>query len=332
MESCVNQEIPSELYEIICIDDGSSDGSSEILFDYENNNDNIIVVTQSNKGASSARNKGIEKAKGKYIWFIDSDDFIPNGILKELHENYCRSDYDMVLFGAYSFVDTLSEGENEQYKNGTLHSNQAIQSIYITRRLIKRDFLDMHCIRFNEKITYGEDSLFDYIIYANNPRVEIYVKLGYFYRIHAGSLMRNKSYESKIKFIDSHISAVEIVKSYYDKESKKRFRTIRFILNDVQVILDAIAGIPFEKAKEEIQKLQSLDILPFKKHEKFNKKDLLITLYTNIMCCIYSLLISISSNKFGFNILKCESKVMNGKRIKKLIKKIKEKFSHMSKD
>lgn len=332
LDSCLNQDFPSEQYEIICVNDGSTDSSLEILLNYEKKYNNVVVVNQSNKGVSTARNIGIETAKGEYIWFIDADDYIPDGFLKELYEKYYCKDYDMVLFGAYAFTESLSADELEQHKNGNLRPNQAIQNDCITRRLIQKDYIESHKLRFHKKIAYGEDSLFNYMLFVYKPKVAIFDKLGYFYRIHSGSAMRNKSYESKIKYIDSHITVIEVIKSFYDKEEKKRFRSIKYILDDVQYILDVIAGIPFDNAKEEIRKLQNIDVLPFKKHEGFNKKDIAITLYTNFMCCIYSILIRTSTNKIGFALLKYESKLMKGSLMKKLLKIIKKNYSYMSKD
>ncbi len=332
LDSCLNQDFPHEHYEIICVNDGSTDGSLEILLNYKKSYNNIVIVNQNNKGPSAARNKGIETAKGKYVWFIDSDDFIPDGFLKELREKYHSKNCDMVLFGTYAFGESFSSDETEQYKNGKLQPNQPIKTVCVTRRLIKKDYLDANSIRFDERIFYGEDSLFDYIVYTKNPKVEIYNKIGYFYRIHSGSLMRNRNYENKIRYIDSHLIGIEIVKSYYDKEEKKRFRTIRYILDDIQTILDVIAGIPFDNAKDEILKIQKINILPFKKYISFNKKDFIITLYTNIMCCIYNIFIHISTNKIGFRLLRYESKLMNGKAVKKILKKIKNNYSHFSKD
>lgn len=332
LDSCINQDFSHEEYEIICVNDGSTDNSASILSNYEKNYQNIVVVNQSNSGASSARNNGIKKAKGDYVWFVDSDDFIPAGFIKNIHDTYYCEKYDMILFGAYAFVESFSAEETEQHIKGTLRPNQAIQSIYITRRLIRKSYLESHNILFHEKITYGEDALFDYMIYMNRPKVAVFDELGYFYRIHSGSIMRNKSRESKIRFIDSHLTAIEIIKSFYDKEEKKRFRTINYILDDVQSILDVVSGLPFDNAKGEIRKLQKADVLPFKKHAGFNKKDILITLYTNIKCYMYSFLIRISASKIGFSVLKRESKFMNGKTMKRIIHFLKKKYNHLSKD
>lgn len=332
LDSCLNQDFPHDQYEIICINDGSTDNSAEILLSYEKKYKNVFVVDQSNKGISPARNKAVGIANGKYLWFVDSDDFISPGFIKELHDKYYHENYDMILFGSYSFKDSLSADETEQYKNGTLRPNRAILTVRVTSRLIKKSFMETNGIYFHEDVLYGEDLLFDYITYVYNPRVAVFDELGYYYRIHSASTMRNKSYEGRIRYIDSHITGIKIVKSFYDKEEKKRFRSIKYILDDFQYILDVISKLPFDKAKEQICKLRNIDVLPFKKFESFRIKDFIITLYTNIRCCIFVILVRISTNKAGFRLLKYESEFMNGKTLKKIIHYLKKKYSHLSKD
>lgn len=85
LESCISQSLNP--IEIICIDDGSSDNSLSILEKYKNKYENVVVLRQSNQGAGEARNKGLEQAKGKYICFMDADDYYPTcDVLKHLYE------------------------------------------------------------------------------------------------------------------------------------------------------------------------------------------------------------------------------------------------------
>lgn len=96
-----------EDYEIICINDGSTDRTKEILEDYANKYKNIIVYSQHNQGPGQARNCGIKKASGKYILFLDADDYLTEEALTKLYDTAQTNNSDLVLFNA-----------TEHYNNG----------------------------------------------------------------------------------------------------------------------------------------------------------------------------------------------------------------------
>ena len=98
LESLINQSLKD--IEIICINDGSSDNSLSILEDYSDKDDRISYYSQANKGPGAARNKGIEKAKGDYIAFVDADDWLDLNALEKLYNQSIKNDSDMVLFNA----------------------------------------------------------------------------------------------------------------------------------------------------------------------------------------------------------------------------------------
>ena len=98
LDSVINQTL-SEI-EIICVDDGSSDNSLNILKDYEEKDNRIKVFSQKNSGAGVARNKGIDVAQGEYIAFLDSDDWLEKDALEKLCNNIKCNESEMVLFNA----------------------------------------------------------------------------------------------------------------------------------------------------------------------------------------------------------------------------------------
>ncbi|GHT51946.1 hypothetical protein AGMMS49982_10840 [Bacteroidia bacterium] len=103
LDSLLNQDLAD--YEIIAINDGSTDGSSNILEKYALKQDNIIVVNQENKGPGGARNTGLKKAKGEYLMFVDSDDYIePNSL--SILINQIRADESDILYANFIKVDT----------------------------------------------------------------------------------------------------------------------------------------------------------------------------------------------------------------------------------
>ena len=95
MESLANQSIDD--YEIIVVNDGSKDHTIDILRDYESRYDNITVVDKENGGPSSARNRGLDLAKGEYVYFFDADDVLELDALEALYERAKEKRADLVI-------------------------------------------------------------------------------------------------------------------------------------------------------------------------------------------------------------------------------------------
>lgn len=93
--SCMNQDISLNKYEIIVVNDGSLDNSRNLIQGIKDRYDNISIIDQENKGLSEARNTGFKKAKGKYVWFVDSDDWIEMNCLGRIC-GYLKDDLDIL--------------------------------------------------------------------------------------------------------------------------------------------------------------------------------------------------------------------------------------------
>lgn len=161
LNSCVNQDISDEEYEIIIINDGTRDGSLIIALDFEQKYKNIKVYSQENQGLSAARNKGLSLAKGEYVWFIDSDDWIEenclNSIIEELEEN------DLLVMGYIKAYDDESKNQVVKYQNENISNGRQLlldrffpqAQMYIFRKV----FLLKYNLMFYKGI-YHEDSEF----------------------------------------------------------------------------------------------------------------------------------------------------------------------------
>lgn len=172
LEKCLDSIIHQTYnnLEIILINDESKDNSLKICKDYQKKDKRIIVIDQKNKGESGSRNVGIKKATGKYIAFIDGDDFIDNNFIEVLHNNI--SNYEMASVGY-----TQNFKEKIEYYNSTTasYTKQEFLSILLTNtnlrcfatKLYKMDIIKNNNILFNKNIAVGPDYLF-LITYINH--------------------------------------------------------------------------------------------------------------------------------------------------------------------
>ena len=94
-----NQDIDKSMYEIICVNDGSTDGSLAILKEYAKQYDNVVLIDKENEGVSIARNIGLEKARGDYVWFIDADDWVARQCFGVIKQEIAKYDPSVVQIG-----------------------------------------------------------------------------------------------------------------------------------------------------------------------------------------------------------------------------------------
>lgn len=209
LESVCNQDLPSSDYEIIIINDGSSDGSAKIIEDFQEKQSNIISLKQENKGVSAARNAGLMVAKGNYISFVDSDDFIqPNSLLRILH--YIEKHELDILYAKIKvitekedFLYVLPEtGKENVVKMGVQHSRRTFPPTFYKKELIKN-------LRFCEKISIGEDSLFNAIAQSKSQRVSYFSADYYSYRDTLNSLSSSQDFEKNSNAME--IAIVELL-------------------------------------------------------------------------------------------------------------------------
>lgn len=111
LDSILNQKT-TFTYEVICIDDGSPDGSIDILYQYEKKYPIIRVIRQLNRGFSGARNRGLDESLGKYIMFVDSDDRLGENAIQAMMKASESGEYDIVSCGFYVFNE---KGEKTKY-------------------------------------------------------------------------------------------------------------------------------------------------------------------------------------------------------------------------
>lgn len=191
--------------EIICVNDGSTDRSAYILDSYKRQYEQVRVFEQHNQGLSAARNTGLQAARGEYVHFCDSDDWLRPETLADAYEKAIKDAMDVVFFGGQSFNDGADEQTAEFFKNHYKRKNVyndvykgtelyakfrsygdyfPSACLYITRRA----FLEERQLVFFTGLTH-EDELFTFQVMQSAARAGCLPGRYYMRRLRPGSLM-----------------------------------------------------------------------------------------------------------------------------------------------
>lgn len=216
LNSMLEQNIPADDYEIICVNDGSTDKSLSILQTYAQVYSNIVVIDKENGGVTAARNAGLDAAKGDYIWFVDSDDFICSNILFRLKNSLLSGKYDRLIVGTYNFKLSLTDNELVLIHGNQLRVNSHFHDSVVWGSLLRRDFLLRNNCRFHyPEITHGEDSLFMYEFMSHLPVCFEIDEPVYFNRTRPESAQNSREPVIKHKQLMSYFKISQIMQRHY---------------------------------------------------------------------------------------------------------------------
>ena len=186
-------------FELILIDDGSTDTSGEICDRYEVTDGRIRVKHSSNHGVSAARNSGINLATGEWIAFIDSDDYVLSQYLQNLYSNAEKFRSDFVVTGIVRRYEEKPIEDVVREWSECVVTKDEIVKLYDKKilqyqkgpviKLFKREILNKHGIRFDERLSRGEDALFVYTYLLNCSKISVAPGANYIYCLRDGSLM-----------------------------------------------------------------------------------------------------------------------------------------------
>lgn len=202
IEECVrslyNQDIPQKDYEVICIDDCSPDGSCAIVERLQREYPTLRLIRHNeNKCQGGARNTGVKVAKGKYIWFVDSDDRIAPNCLHYFIEELYNNQLDLLQFDYKTFSDEVFNDSSCTYDEGhQMTGTDFVLSQHLKdwayccpipwNKIINRYFWINHNLHFVEHMKYEDTELFLYM-YPLVQRMKCSNNTGYYYRINPQS-------------------------------------------------------------------------------------------------------------------------------------------------
>ena len=222
--SCIHQDIPHDDYEIIVVNDGSTDGSLQVAERMAEKNRNIKVVSQPNGGLSAARNTGMQHAGGKYYMFVDSDDYLFDNILSTLLKTCEESKLDLLCFWTcFESQGKMWETQHQPFDEHRVYDGEyallhgmRIDSVwqYVYRaELIKKLKLEFPQGRNHEDIPFNM-KLFPF---AN--RVIFCHTIGYHYCLDRPSIMRTDNMEKNFKLMMDNLQTVSEIKTFAQREN-----------------------------------------------------------------------------------------------------------------
>jgi glycosyltransferase involved in cell wall biosynthesis len=265
-------------FEVICIDDGSTDGSAKILEKFAAKDKRFLVITQENKGLSEARNAGLEFAKSDHIAYIDSDDFVHPCFLEILYNGAKQYGADVSacnfskIYGDEKFPE-LNNEKPKEYKNALkmLLNRKNFVHFTVWNKLYKKDVIEG--IKFVKGI-YFEDWVYNCCVFAKARNLVWTNEKLYGYRISENSIMRSKF---TMKKLNDYVEGIHSVRKYYKEKYPQYWplvrdtriaRTVKMMMNSTRRAQDTEL---YAAAQIALKKLYNLKLIGYKGLSLVNK-------------------------------------------------------------
>lgn len=228
LTSCVNQTLND--VEFICVNDGSTDGSLSILQQFAQQDYRIRIIDKPNGGVSSARNAGLRAARGEYIMFLDSDDYLTPDACERVWIEKLEAPTDIVVFSTEIFPHAHPHPTDWYYWVTNTHTHRYWEFTpkvlfgepstrpFLWHQAFRKEILDSNHIEFREDVKHGEDMVFLLQVYPHAKYFCFLPDKLYHYRWHReGSLMWlfAGDYDERIR---KHLSFTEIICQYWKEQ------------------------------------------------------------------------------------------------------------------
>ena len=246
LDSVYHQNIPEEEYEVICVNDGSPDNSREIVMEYQKKHQNLILIEHDhNKKLGAARNTGRAIARGKYIWNVDSDDYIADNCLKSILDQCEGNELDILMFNLAEFTDTRTQKADFPFNlhggvlDGLTCLNNNIPHIGrfcpVWRYVYSKEFLDRDSV-YSPEINMGEDVPYAFKSMILAKRVMLVNEVYYYYRINPASLTGVKVLPPKVLYEKCFLAArlvydlIKLIPEQYSELISAMKNMVRYIV------------------------------------------------------------------------------------------------------
>lgn len=296
--SILNQDIPEEQMEIICVNDGSPDNSAEVAREIRKKHPSIIVIDQSNQGTSGARNTGMKAATGKYLCFVDPDDFVEPNVYGKLVQQMEDEQLDMLRFN-YQIVDEdYNPVEKRPFEKAFDYSPKLMSgaeflatrldiSCYILRYVFRREIItknEIWCFTGD----YYDDTPWLPLVLLKAERMNVCDTIVYDYLMRSNSLVRT----TDPKMIKRKADGIILLLTYLEQElseirsGKLKVESGEFEdgviawyrmmeAHSVVAMLTNVGISLFAQRKDYVKKIRTMNVMPLAaidSNEKTNRK------------------------------------------------------------
>ena len=234
IESVLNQTFKD--FELILIDDGSKDQSGSICDLYAAKDDRILVIHTENRGAAAARNVGLDHASGRYITFLDGDDYLDEHMIARMYEEIEHSEYDMVVC---DFLNLLPDEEDNfivHLQEETVNGRNVLEHLknernyglwtIVWNKIYKREVLEN--LRFPDG-KYFEDEFFSNQLYLFSNQIHVIPDVLCYHRVLASSTMNTQKIENYLDLLDALQERLDIYFKY-DYSEDEIYKVLIFLL------------------------------------------------------------------------------------------------------
>lgn len=258
-------------FEVIAVNDGSTDGSLQILQDYGKKYPSLRIISQKNQGVSAARNRGIKEAKNEYITFVDSDDWLEPNAFQKAKKILKKDEPVILLTGFYDVYDkewvaqvrgkeaAEQIAKESRFADRNLDKLALFSPFYgkdahsdlfytgggVRGRFFKKSFIDKYHIDFPEKISCHEDNIFLFRAFLHNPFISVMPEPVYNYRNRVDSISKSKNL---IKNMPKSLAAMQNTPEY-----QSAGRRIQMLINDnwLSLIFVGIKNMQYHKIPQQ---------------------------------------------------------------------------------
>ena len=269
LSRCIDSILAQEFtdFELILVNDGSTDDSLTICRKYEDKDSRVIVLDKPNGGASSARNRGLEVAKGDYICFVDADDYVSQNYLGDLYQDMCRENGIVLVMhgmiqvkGDHQAVISLSKSKTYKLDDGTFFNDiNLFKFCGPCCKLFSREIIVDKRIRFSEDIICAEDFDFMAKYMTLCKKVRIADVNNYYYVAHADSVSTRiysfKQEYSGLKSLTKSLSALS--RKFQNPALDKQVND--FIAYYMTRVLASVYEPPRPKRSVRLKNLKNID-------------------------------------------------------------------------